>query len=697
MEKPIHKILILQIIIGFFYTIEISAQDNFTIEQVLSSSFPSDLATSSSENYAAWVENTKGVKNIFISKDAKTSRQITSYTKDDGQFISSLIFSVDNKFLFFVKGNSFSQMQEIYKIDLKTGIQNLVSEGSSPVLSHGGKTLAFISQGQVMKSDLTNQKSPELFFTDRGRIASLTWSPDDSKIAFVSYRHKYSFVGTYDIGLKKVTYISPSVDKDLYFVWSFDSKHIAYIKKPFESNVLLFISKKTALPWSICIGNSQTGTSKEIWKATEGSGSVFQAINAESQLFWTKNGHLIFPWEKSGWINLYSIKTDGSDLKNLTKGNGEVKFASISKDKKSIVYSSNQDDIDRHHIWEINTSDGQSKQLSKGDGLEWSPKLSGSGNKLYLLASGATQPLFPAILENRTIVSLKSNNPEFPENKLVKPKQVIITATDGMKINGQLFFPPNMEKGKKYPSVIFTHGGPQRQMYLGFHYKDYYHHTYAFNQYLANHGYIVLSINYRSGTGYGLEFREAESYGADGASEFQDLVGAGNYLKKRADVDANRIGLWGGSYGGYLTAMGLAKASNLFAAGVDIHGVHNWYVTIKNFIPDYNPLESSKIAKLAYKSSPIAYVKDWKSPVLLIHGDNDHNVPFSETMTLVETLRKNNVEFEQLIFPDEAHEFLLYSTWLKAFTATFDFFERKLKNKKLNQKNIIHFKQYQQI
>ena len=129
---------------------------------------------------------------------------------------------------------------------------------------------------------------------------------------------------------------------------------------------------------------------------------------------------------------------------------------------------------------------------------------------------------------------------------------------------------------QKHPALVFMHGGSRRQMLLGWHYMDYYNNAYGMNQYLANQGYVVLSINYRSGIGYGLNFREPANYGAGGASEFHDVEGAGLYLRTRADVDPARIGLWGGSYGGYLTALGLARDSALFAAGVDFHGVHDW-------------------------------------------------------------------------------------------------------------------------
>ena len=206
-------------------------------------------------------------------------------------------------------------------------------------------------------------------------------------------------------------------------------------------------------------------------------------------------------------------------------------------------------------------------------------------------------------------------------------------------------------------------------MLLGWNYRSYYHNAYAFNQFMASRGYVVLSVNYRSGIGYGLDFREALNYGASGASEFNDVVGAGLFLRAQPDVDPARIGLWGGSYGGYLTAMGLARASHMFAAGVDVHGVHDWNNAIRNFMPGYNAERRPEIARLAASSSPMAFLDGWRSPVLLIHGDDDRNVPFGESVELVEQLRARDVHVEQLVFPDEVHGFLLHRSWTRAFTA----------------------------
>ena len=165
-------------------------------------------------------------------------------------------------------------------------------------------------------------------------------------------------------------------------------------------------------------------------------------------------------------------------------------------------------------------------------------------------------------------------------------------------------------------------------MLLGWHYMQYYSNAYAMNQYLASLGYIVLSVNYRSGIGYGLNFREALNYGAAGASEFNDVLGAGLYLRGRPDVDGAHIGVWGGSYGGYLTALALSRASDLFAAGVDLHGVHDWNLELNIWQPAYDPNADKDAARIAWESSPLASVKGWRSPVLLMQGDDDRNVSF---------------------------------------------------------------------
>jgi dipeptidyl aminopeptidase/acylaminoacyl peptidase len=270
---------------------------------------------------------------------------------------------------------------------------------------------------------------------------------------------------------------------------------------------------------------------------------------------------------------------------------------------------------------------------------------------------------------------------DFPAAQLVTPEQVIFSAADGMQIHGQLFLPrdvPNQGRAK-HPAVVFFHGGSRRQMLLGWNPMGYYSNAYAMNQYLASRGYVVLSINYRSGVGYGLDFRQALHFGPGGASEYNDVMGAGLYLRSRADVDGKRIGAWGGSYGGYLTALALARGSDLFAAGVDLHGVHDWSLEVDLWRPSsYFTWDRAAASRLAWESSPMASLDTWRSPVLLIQGDDDRNVLFAQTVRLANALRARGVPVEEHVFPDEIHDFLLHRDWLTAYRLGADFFDRKL-------------------
>jgi dipeptidyl aminopeptidase/acylaminoacyl peptidase len=402
---------------------------------------------------------------------------------------------------------------------------------------------------------------------------------------------------------------------------------------------------------------------------------------AENQILWAKDDRLVFPWEKNGWTQLYSIPVSGGAATLLTPGEFEVEHAALSHDGSYVVFASNQNDIDRRHIWRVSVSGGPPSPITSGNGLEWSPVESGDGSALAFLSSDARRPA-------QAMVKVGSSAPralapetlprDFPSDALVEPEPVVLSASDGMRIHAQLFKPKSHRPGERHKAAIFFHGGSRRQMLLGWHYMYYYHNSYAMNQYLASRGYVVLSVNYRSGIGYGLDFREALDYGANGASEFQDVVGAGLYLRGRDDVDPDRIALWGGSYGGYLTALGLARASDLFAAGVDVHGVHDWNVVIRNFVPSYQAEKRADVARRAFESSPMASIGSWRSPVLLIHGDDDRNVPFSESVDLAEALAKQGVAFEELVFPDDVHDFLLHENWLAAFEASADFLDRKL-------------------
>jgi dipeptidyl aminopeptidase/acylaminoacyl peptidase len=678
----------------------VAARGSFTLEQVMSAPFPSELVASPTGGRVAWVFDACGLRNIWVAEPSGggsyQSRQLTRYTEDDGQDIGELAWTRDSRAIVYVRGGDFdtggsypnpasapeSVEQDIWVVSLDGGAPRKLAEGHSPVVSPQGDSVAYVFKDQVWRVRLVEGAKPEQLIHDKGKDSSLRWSPDGSQFAFVSRRGDHSFVVVFNVETKSLVYLDPSVDRDSAPVWSPDSRQIAFLRLPASRDDLIFLPKRTGPPWSIRVADAATGQGHEVWRAAAGRGSVFREIVAEHQVFWGAGDNLVFPWERDGWTHLYSVPAAGGAAKLLTPGEFEVEFVSLSPDRRQLIFASNQDDIDRRHLWREPVTGDHPTRLTTGEGIDWSPVMMSDGVTVSLLHSDAQRPARPAILGDAG--EIRDLAPEtlpgdFPAADLVTPQQVILPAADGLRVHAQLFLPKDEASGQRHPAVIFMHGGSRRQMLLGWHYMDYYHNAYALNQYLASRGYVVLSLNYRSGIGYGLDFREALEYGPSGASEFNDVQGAGLYLRQRADVDPSRIGLWGGSYGGYLTALGLARASDLFACGVDLHGVHDWNLEFQNWTPSYNPAERQGAARLAWESSPLASVKTWRSPVLLVQGDDDRNVPFTEMVRLVEALREQRVEFQQLVFPDEIHDFLRHRTWLAAYHAASDFFDRHLK------------------
>jgi dipeptidyl aminopeptidase/acylaminoacyl peptidase len=682
-----------------------SPANGFTLEQVLSSPFPSELIAANDGSKIAWIFDAQGKRNIWIAETPQfKGRQLTRYDKDDGQEITEIAFSPDGNWLAYVRGgeeNSENDIpnptsdpagarREIYVVNTRNGNITKVGEGSTPMFSPKGDKVIFSTEGHLWSAAIneiparrilkaiTNDENVKKMFEIRGQVASPVWSPDGSQLAFASLRGDHSFIAIFDPKAANIRFLEPGIDRDIEPRWSADSKQIAYIRLFNIADGGFSRDTERITPWSIRIVDVATGKGREIWKSGITERDSFSRLPIGDNQFQWANNRIVFASEQDGWAHLYAIPASGGDATKLTEGDYEVENVVFSSDRTYLIVAANAGDIDRRHLWKINLAGGKPEALTKGSGIEMYPVIVDGGKRIACLRSTAHEPFLPAVANadgsNMKAVAPDACPSDFPASAMVEPEQVIVKAADGVDVHCQLFKAKNASG--KTPAVVFMHGGPIRQMLLGWHYSYYYHNAYAMNQYLASHGYTVISVNYRAGIGYGRAFREARHRGQRGASEYQDVVAAAKYLQTRSDVDAKRIGLWGGSYGGFLTAMGLARNSDIFAAGVDLHGVHDWTARVGRAPWATGNADALRIGK---ESSPISAVDKWKSPVLLIHGDDDRNVAFSQTVELTRKLRERGVEYELLIFPDDVHDFLRHENWLRAYHAAADFFDRKLK------------------
>ena len=665
----------------------------FTLESALSAPFPSGLTAAPAGARVAWIFDADGSRNIWVAEasanGAFTSRQLTNYTGDNGVEIETPVWSFDGKTLVFVRGGEPNPRDlplggtppQIWAIGVGDSTPHLIGDGSSPTPAPNATVLAFVGRNSIGVVPLDGSGKAQTIVRDLGRDGQLAWSPNGARIAFVSSRGDHSLVGVYDLARKSITWLAPSVDRDVSPVWSPNGDKLAFLRIP-PGAPGPFSSTRTADPWSIWVADPETGKGHELWRANTGMGSRFYALEGNQAFAWAADDRIVFAWEGTGWVHLYSIPAAGGTPTLLTPGNFEVFSAALSPDRRRIAYSSNQDDLDHRHISEVAVTGGTPTPLTTGATIADLPVYTSDGHAVAFLHADARNPMRPAVVAQTGSrfgpaqdIASQTIPEEYPGAEFVVPQPVIFRSPDGMMIHGQLFLPPNGSSGTRHPALLFFHGGPYRQMLLGANPMGAYAYMYAANQYFASRGYVVLSVNYRGGTGYGLNFRVPPKFGPSGASEFNDILGAANFLKTRADIDPKRIGVWGGSYGGYMTALALSRASDVFAAGVDYAGVHDWTGLLKVYAAAGAQSASDS---LALASSPMSSIKRWRSPVLVIQADDDHNVPFDQTVLLTKALREQKVPYELIVIPNEIHDLLLHQSWLRYFHAQSDFLDKYL-------------------
>src|SRR4249919_3679728 len=638
----------------------------------------------------AWLAKQADHSMILFAKAPDFRRIVLSTRTDEqGQPITDVILAPDGRHVAFTTGQPRGEMtfNPASLVDapaatlwLQSTIPGAkavkVGPGTDPSFSPDGRTLLFKHAGDLMAvSAAAPAAKPKLFAKGGGEWSQLIWTKSGDLI-FIDDRRGYSFIGRYHPGASEVDWIVTGVDRLAVPVLSPNGEQLAFLRLPGRKHSTT-PDQTEAEPFSIGVVDLKTGAVRNVW-STRGPALTLGMDDDEGALRWASDDTLVFYSEDDNWGRLYALPASGGTPRPLTPSTCMVAESEAAKNQLLVVH--NCANLDTRQISLIDASSGAVRVAPQPDAVLAHAAIGGS----HAAFVGATPDQAPLV----RIMDLTTGQTRLTERYAdygytspltgQSPREVHLTSLDGSAFTGQFFLPSTPGP---HPGLIYVHGGPQRQMFPAFHYMGYYSGDYAMNRRLAEQGYAVLAINYRSGIGYGRTFRDAPGRAWREATEYRDVLAAGRWLASQPGVDANRIGIWGGSYGGLLTGQALSRNSDLFKAGVGIHGVYDWSwpSPIKGHLsPSTFFGVDKKDEDRARASSPVGHVDTWRSPVLLIHGDSDMNVDFVETVDLTERLREHGVEVRTLVFPGEAHDFIRHSAWQKLWRAMDNYFLEKL-------------------
>lgn len=368
----------------------------------------------------------------------------------------------------------------------------------------------------------------------------------------------------------------------------------------------------------------------------------------------------------------------------------ETERPCFSPDGRYLAFASSKGDLRQRHIWRFDRQTGECVKLTEEPGTHSDPVYSLDGRHIVCIACGPRHSAEVTLIAAEGERHLTKSMPAaWTRESIVEPEHVLLESAGGMRVHADLFVPAGLDRQRRHPALVFVHGGPSRQMRYGWHPMHSYAVFYAFNQFLLHQGYVVISIDYRGGTGYGLDYEQA-NYLQFAQGDLDDCVAAAEHAQSLPFVDPARIGIWGLSYGGYMTLAALTKRPRVFALGINIAGIwdfEQWARWVRQRNPGH-PLgferrwggpKGEANAEAYRQMSPRNFADGLCAPLLNLHGTADANVDFAQLDVIIRDCTAKGKDFAALYYPDETHMFTKRATWQDAFSRMVAAFDRYLR------------------
>jgi len=677
-----------------------------TIEQLIEIKHPSNPVWSPDGKHVVFTWDRAGVGNLYVANaDGHGQPQaLTSFP--EGQ-VEGAFWNEDGDTVYFPHDG------DLWQVPVSVGIPKPVwskqDRGTDIVPSPDSRRVAFVrgnptpSEGNQRGSDLIirwlSDGTESTVAHDDVSIRGIVWSPDGASVAYTGgskiVHHDESPAYS---GAKIIYRVSEYVRGQMYALRLAGGKPIA-ISKPGEYGGLAWIDP-THLVFD---GESEDFKKYFIYLADASSGSTRAIHEIDEEKFWSipdwgeagaqpwpsPNGKWIaFLSDQDGWDHIYVMAASGGDAVQITKGHFEAWRPAWSHDSTRIAFDANLEDHPGDRAIGIaSIGDDPARAtityITTGPGTNIEPHWSeGDGRLVYQHTDTRNSADFFTIGTNTGAqpVRLTDSMPAgIDRSRFIEPQFVHYLGPDGQQVPGWLFVPKNLDRTKKHPAIIWIHGDGVNQNYDGWHVQRNYAVYYSFHQYLLQQGYVVFAPDYRGSIGYGRDWRNGV-YMDVGGKDAKDAWMSANYLKTLPYVDSDRIGVWGLSYGGFFTLIAMTDQPKLFRAGVDVAGVVDYVMYYSD--PYHGDWTASRIGtpqqnpQVYANASPISHIDRLERPLLVLHGTSDVNVPYLESVWLIdEALKKGKGELlSYMMYPGEFHYFTRAHVLLDAWHRVDDFF-----------------------